>query len=99
MLSRLGWRRSIRIGKILIQRDETTHLPKVALWFGAAASTTLERGLTEWVRVQLVPGVPQLFYAKLPPDIANRYCLLLDPMLGARRGRGCASSVQPGGDG
>lgn len=43
--------RSIRIGKILIQRDEETHLPK-------------------------------LFYAKLPPDIAKRYVLLLDPMLG-----------------
>ena len=42
--------RSIRIGKILIQRDELTHQPK-------------------------------LFYAKLPPDIKDRYCLLLDPML------------------
>jgi len=42
--------RSVRIGKILIQRDEETALPK-------------------------------LFYAKLPPDIAKRYVLLLDPML------------------
>jgi uracil phosphoribosyltransferase len=42
--------RSIRIGKILIQRDEETALPK-------------------------------LFYAKLVPDIAERYVLLLDPML------------------
>ncbi|ORX55039.1 cytosine deaminase-uracil phosphoribosyltransferase fusion protein [Hesseltinella vesiculosa] len=42
--------RSVRIGKILIQRDEETHLPK-------------------------------LYYAKLPNDIASRYCLLLDPML------------------
>ncbi|KAJ3042848.1 Uracil phosphoribosyltransferase, synthesizes UMP from uracil [Rhizophlyctis rosea] len=42
--------RSIRIGKILIQRDEETALP-------------------------------QLYYAKLPPDISQRYCLLLDPML------------------
>jgi uracil phosphoribosyltransferase len=41
---------SIRIGKILIQRDESTHLPK-------------------------------LYYYKFPKDIANRYCLLLDPML------------------
>lgn len=41
----------MRIGKILIQRDEETHLAK-------------------------------LFYAKLPDDIAERYCLLLDPMLG-----------------
>ena len=42
--------RSCRIGKILIQRDEETALPK-------------------------------LFYEKLPLDIADRYCLLLDPML------------------
>ncbi|RKP04220.1 hypothetical protein CXG81DRAFT_23174 [Caulochytrium protostelioides] len=42
--------RSVRIGKILIQRDEET-------------------------------AQPELFYAKLPPDISSRYCLLLDPML------------------
>ncbi|KAI0301920.1 uracil phosphoribosyltransferase-domain-containing protein [Multifurca ochricompacta] len=42
--------RSVRIGKILIQRDEDTTLPK-------------------------------LFYSKLPQDIAQRYVLLLDPML------------------
>ncbi|KAI0315354.1 uracil phosphoribosyltransferase-domain-containing protein [Amylostereum chailletii] len=42
--------RSVRIGKILIQRDEETTQPK-------------------------------LFYSKLPQDIANRYVLLLDPML------------------
>ncbi|KAG0370838.1 Uracil phosphoribosyltransferase, synthesizes UMP from uracil [Gamsiella multidivaricata] len=41
---------SVRIGKILIQRDEETALPK-------------------------------LYYAKFPPDIATRYCLLLDPAL------------------
>ncbi|PWN92359.1 PRTase-like protein [Acaromyces ingoldii] len=42
--------RSVRIGKILIQRDEETSQPK-------------------------------LFYAKLPEDIADRWVLLLDPML------------------
>ncbi|PSR72874.1 hypothetical protein PHLCEN_2v11241 [Hermanssonia centrifuga] len=42
--------RSVRIGKILIQRDEETAQAK-------------------------------LFYSKLPPDIAQRYVLLLDPML------------------
>ncbi|GAA5866582.1 hypothetical protein JCM8547_005466 [Rhodosporidiobolus lusitaniae] len=42
--------RAVRIGKILIQRDEETAQAK-------------------------------LFYAKLPDDIADRYCLLLDPML------------------
>ncbi|KAF8932458.1 Uracil phosphoribosyltransferase, synthesizes UMP from uracil [Dissophora ornata] len=42
--------RSVRISKILIQRDEETALPK-------------------------------LYYAKFPPDIATRYCLLLDPAL------------------
>jgi len=42
--------RSVRIGKILIQRDEET-------------------------------AKPRLFYEKLPTDIANRWVLLLDPML------------------
>ena len=42
--------RSVRIGKILIQRDEDTSKPK-------------------------------LFYEKLPTDIADRWVLLLDPML------------------
>ncbi|PFH49145.1 hypothetical protein AMATHDRAFT_76374 [Amanita thiersii Skay4041] len=42
--------RSVRIGKILIQRDEETAMPK-------------------------------LFYSKFPQDIADRYVLLLDPML------------------
>ncbi|KAF1985975.1 PRTase-like protein [Aulographum hederae CBS 113979] len=42
--------RSVRIGKILIQRDEET-------------------------------SKPRLFYDKLPGDIANRWVLLLDPML------------------
>ncbi|ORX91186.1 uracil phosphoribosyltransferase-domain-containing protein [Clohesyomyces aquaticus] len=42
--------RSVRIGKILIQRDEETSQPK-------------------------------LYYDKLPEDIAERWVLLLDPML------------------
>jgi uracil phosphoribosyltransferase len=42
--------RSVRIGKILIQRDEET-------------------------------SKPRLFYDKLPTDIADRWVLLLDPML------------------
>lgn len=42
--------RSVRIGKILIQRDESTAKPK-------------------------------LYYEKLPPDVADRWVLLLDPML------------------
>ncbi|KAL8928020.1 MAG: hypothetical protein Q9208_002095 [Pyrenodesmia sp. 3 TL-2023] len=42
--------RSVRIGKILIQRDDDT-------------------------------SKPQLFYDKLPEDIAERWVLLLDPML------------------
>ena len=40
----------MRIGKILIQRDEET-------------------------------SKPRLFYEKLPTDIADRWVLLLDPML------------------
>lgn len=53
LVSRLADKRdsAVRIGKILIQRDEETALAK-------------------------------LFYQKLPEDIAERYCLLLDPMLG-----------------
>lgn len=46
--------RSVRIGKILIQRDEET-------------------------------SKPRLFYAKLPEDIADRWVLLLDPMLATGR--------------
>jgi len=42
--------RSVRIGKILIQRNEETSKPK-------------------------------LFYEKLPPDVKDRWVLLLDPML------------------
>ena len=42
--------RSVRIGKILIQRNEETSKPK-------------------------------LFYDKLPPDVKDRWVLLLDPML------------------
>lgn len=49
--------RSVRIGKILIQRDEETALPK-------------------------------LFYSKMPDDIADRWVLLLDPML-ATGGSAC----------
>ncbi|KAI9633065.1 uracil phosphoribosyltransferase 1 [Dioszegia hungarica] len=53
--------RSVRIGKILIQRDEETALPK-------------------------------LFYAKLPEDIAERYVLLLDPMLAT--GGSCIKAIE-----
>lgn len=42
--------RSVRIGKILIQRDEET-------------------------------SKPILYYDKLPPDIKDRWVILLDPML------------------
>jgi len=53
--------RSVRIGKILIQRDERTAQPK-------------------------------LYYSKLPPDISERYCLLLDPMLAT--GGSAAKAIQ-----
>jgi len=51
----------IRIGKILIQRDEKTAEPK-------------------------------LYYAKLPQDIADRFVLLLDPMLAT--GGSCCKAVE-----
>jgi len=53
---------SVRIGKILIQRDEETSLPK-------------------------------LYYVKLPKDIADRYVLLLDPMLATGGSSKCAIKV------
>ena len=52
--------RSVRIGKILIQRDEET-------------------------------SQPRLFYDKLPEDIADRWVLLLDPMLATGK---CKSNAQ-----
>jgi len=52
----------VRIGKILIQRDEETSLPK-------------------------------LYYVKLPQDIANRFVLLLDPMLATGGSAKCAIDV------
>jgi len=54
--------RSVRIGKILIQRDEET-------------------------------AEARLLYSKLPPDIADRYCLLLDPMLATGGSVLCAIEV------
>ena len=56
--------RSVRIGKILIQRDEETSKPK-------------------------------LYYDKLPEDIADRWVLLLDPMLatGKYTRRVCVSTA------
>ena len=34
------------------------------------------------VLVDLLLTLDQLYYVKFPKDIASRYCLLLDPMLG-----------------
>ncbi|KAG6905010.1 Uracil phosphoribosyltransferase, synthesizes UMP from uracil [Tephrocybe rancida] len=59
--------RSVRIGKILIQRDEETALPK--LFYSK-------------VRCPAVLGKHSLtLVIKFPSDIASRYVLLLDPML------------------
>jgi uracil phosphoribosyltransferase len=62
--------RSVRIGKILIQR--VARLPLRCL-------------VSRW-SLNLFPqdeetALPKLFFAKLPEDIAERYVLLLDPML------------------
>ena len=54
--------RSVRIGKILIQRDELTALPKY-------------------------------YYSKLPPGIASRHCILMDPMLATGGSVKCAIQV------
>jgi len=52
--------RSVRIGKILIQRDEET-------------------------------SKPRLFYQKLPEDVKERVCLLLDPMLATGESSSCTA--------
>jgi uracil phosphoribosyltransferase len=54
--------RSVRIGKILIQRDEETSKPK-------------------------------LYYDKLPEDIADRWVLLLDPMLATGQSLGSMAKL------
>ena len=59
--------KSVRIGKILIQRDEATAQPKVAPCFSLFCFTSADN--------------VKLFYVKLPRDIAERQVLLLDPML------------------
>jgi uracil phosphoribosyltransferase len=63
----------VRIGKILIQRDEETHQPKVKR---KKKKTSGDMGTDTFIS--------QLYYSKLPKDIASRYVLLLDPMLGKR---------------
>jgi uracil phosphoribosyltransferase len=65
--------RSVRIGKILIQRDEETHQPKV--W-------EKKNGWSFLFSFTHLLIHSQLYYSKLPKDIASRYVLLLDPMLG-----------------
>jgi len=37
--------------------------------------------------------MPKLFYAKLPPDVSRRFCLLLDPMLATGGSADCAINV------
>lgn len=61
--------RSVRIGKILIQRVYTTTSLFVTF---AYISCPQDEETTQ----------PKLFYSKFPQDIAKRYVLLLDPMLG-----------------
>ncbi|KAG6861496.1 hypothetical protein C0995_015923 [Termitomyces sp. Mi166 len=57
--------RSVRIGKILIQRVRTTSFTPNGIPIMQDEETAL----------------PKLFYSKFPADIASRYVLLLDPML------------------
>lgn len=70
--------RSVRIGKILIQRDEETAQPKLCGFCCACADGA--RQLTCYSYLYAV-------YAKLPEDIADRWVLLLDPMLGTSMSR------------
>ena len=81
--------RSVRIGKILIQRVRTTRFSSYQItevnWIdigrrnGSTKALLLQGGF--WTGI--VKTNPKVFPMQFPPDIANRYVLLLDPMLGA----------------
>lgn len=64
--------RSMRIGKILIRRDQETRLPRV--------STCPELSVPNSSCLDSIPF--QVYYAKFPPQIDKRQILLLHPVLG-----------------
>jgi uracil phosphoribosyltransferase len=77
--------KAVRIGKILIQRDEATAQPKV-IFETLIAPILIESNYTMRLSVfvslcWIFDESFQLYYAKLPSDIAMRFVLLLDPML------------------
>ena len=65
------------------QQDEQTGLARRASCFGLPS----ERPPTDPIALRIQrdeeTAKPKLFYAKLPSDIAQRWVMLLDPMLGA----------------
>lgn len=67
--------RSVRIGKILIQRNEETAEAMVG-----RDMKPLCHAYCQHIRV-IFDRPAQLYYSKLPHDIAERFVLLLDPML------------------
>lgn len=80
--------RSVRIGKILIQRVCTicfsNHHRDEPNWHigrrnGSAKALLFQGGFGTYVACPNFNVLPMQF----PPDIATRYVLLLDPMLGA----------------
>lgn len=73
--------RSIRIGKILIRREQESKKPKVMVCLWCASIQ---------VYLNLSPAL-QVYYAKFPPQIEKRKVLLLSPTLGERQRHVCGS--------
>lgn len=66
---------------VLLQ-DEETFKPKLFVRFKASRQTLLEWPHITTTTTTATTTDSYSQYAKLPDDIANRYVLLLDPMLG-----------------
>lgn len=83
----------VPVGKILIQRDETTpeKLPKVRRQSSAGPAAAHRAPDC----VPAVPALaPQLFYSKLPSCITETHVMLVDPMLATGGSAICAINVR-----
>ena len=65
--------RSMRIGKILIRRDQDTKLPKVCSFSAGCTIIVPLSGHSLFIT--------QVYYAKFPPSIEQRKILLLQPVV------------------
>ena len=80
--------RSVRIGKILIQRVCSIcfsyHHRGEPNWDTGRRNSSAKALLLQGsFGIHTARAGPNVFPTQFPPDIANRYVLLLDPMLGA----------------